>query len=190
MQIQALLRALRNGPCGRTHEVGVRRAEIGRGVKVKTADILNACGFPKKLLVVAGAHSFQAADGITDVLRNGGFDLRVHVFSGVHTSHRCDADAMASLCAGADGLLFIGAGALGDVCRRACYLTGTDFAVFATAPSTDAFASDTAPITDHNFKRSLPAREPAVILADTEILAAAPAVLRSAVLSSVKRPAI
>ena len=180
MYIQALLHALRNCPCGRTHEVGVRRVEIGRGLKAKTADILNACGFPKKLLVVAGAHAYAAAGGITDVLRCGGFDLRVHVFSGVHTSHQSDVDALASLCLDADGLLFIGAGALGDVCRRACYLTDTDFAIFATAPSTDGFASDTAPITDHGFKRSLPAREPSVIIADTDVLAAAPAVLRSA----------
>ena len=44
----------------------------------------------------------------------------------------------------------------------------------------DGFASDTAPVTIHNFKISLPAREPSVIIADTNILAAAPPMLRSA----------
>ena len=171
---------MRNCPCGKPHTVGVKRVEIGRAVKANTAEILTACGFPKKILVVSGTHSFAAADGITDILRRGGYDLRVHILDGVHTSHRRDVDALASICRQADGLLFVGAGALGDVCRRACYLTGTEFAVFATAPSTDGFASDTAPITDHGFKRSLPAREPSVILADADILAGAPAVLRSA----------
>ena len=180
MQIQALLHTLRNCPCGRPHTVGVRRVEIGRGVKAEAAGILADCGFPKKLLVVSGTRSFAAADGVTDALRRGGFDLHLHVLDGVHTSHRSDVDALAALCADADGLLFIGSGALGDLCRRACYLTNTEFAVFATAPSTDGFASDTAPVTDHGFKRSLPAREPSVIIADTDILAAAPAVLRSA----------
>lgn len=180
MNIQALLHTLRNCPCGRTHAVGVRCAEIGRGLKAKAADILTANDFPKKILVVAGARSLAAADGLPEILRRGGFDVRLHVCTGTHTSHRNDADAMASLCTDTDGLLFVGAGALGDVCRRACYVTDTAFAVFATAPSTDGFASDTAPITEHNFKRSLPAREPSVILADTGILAAAPAVLRSA----------
>ena len=180
MHIQALLHTLRGCPCGRTHTTALRRVEIGRGIKAQTAEILQACCFPKKILVAAGAHSFSAADGVTDLLQNSGFDLRVHVFDGVHASCQSDVDAMAALCADADGLLFIGAGALGDVCRRACCVTDTDFAVFATAPSTDGFASDTAPITDHGFKRSLPAREPSVIIADTDILAAAPAVLRSA----------
>ena len=180
MYIQALLHSLQNCPCGKTHTVGVRRVEIGRGMKAKAAAILTAVGFPKRILIVAGAHAFAAADGITDILRCGGFDLRLHVLSGVHASHQSDVEAMAALCADADGLLFIGAGALGDICRRACCLTDTEFAIFATAPSTDGFASDTAPITSHNFKRSLPAREPSAVIADTEILAAAPAVLRSA----------
>ena len=180
MQIHTLMQPLQNCPCGRKHRVGVRSVEIGRATLPQTADILASNGFPKKILLIAGARSFAAADGITDVLRSGGFDVRVHVYDGVHTSHRSDADALASLCADAQGLLFVGAGALGDLCRRACFLTGTEFAVFATAPSTDGFASDTAPITDHGFKRSLPARVPSVIIADTDILAAAPSVLRSA----------
>ena len=180
MQIHALLQTLRNCPCGRPHTVGVRAVEIGRALLPQTAGILTANGFPKKILVAAGARSLTAAGGIPDVLQRGGFDARILVFDGVHASRRSDADALASLCTHADGLLFVGAGALGDVCRRACYLTNTDFAVFATAPSTDGVASDTAPITEHGFKVSLPARQPSVIIADTDILAAAPSVLRSA----------
>ena len=180
MQIQSLLQTLQNCPCGRTHTVGVRCVQIGRGLLPQTAEILRADGFSGKLLVVAGARSFAAADGIADVLQSGGFDVRVHVCSSVHASRQSDVDALAPLCREADGLLFVGAGALGDVCRRACYVTNTDFAVFATAPSTDGFVSDTAPITDHGFKVSLPAREPSVLIADTDILAAAPPVLRSA----------
>ena len=84
MHIQALLHTLRGCPCGRTHTTALRRVEIGRGIKAQTAEILQACGFPKKILVAAGAHSFSAADGVTDLLQNSGFDLRVHVFDGVH----------------------------------------------------------------------------------------------------------
>jgi glycerol-1-phosphate dehydrogenase [NAD(P)+] len=158
----------------------VRSVEIGRGLLRQTAEILTANGFPKKILVVAGARSIAAAAGIPAILQSGGFDVRLHVCSGVHASRQSDVDALAALCADADGLLFVGAGALSDVCRRACYVTDTDFAVFATAPSTDGFASDTAPITDHGFKVSLPAREPSVVIADADVLAAAPSVLRSA----------
>ena len=176
MQIQSLLQPLRNCPCGRAHTVGVQCAQIGRGILPQTASILRANGFPKKILVVAGAHSLAAADGIPDVLRRGGFDIRLRVYSGVHASRQSDVNALLSLCAEADGLLFVGAGALGDICRRVCFLANKAFAVFATAPSTDGFVSDTAPVTDHHFKRSLPAREPSVLLADADILAAAPSI--------------
>ncbi|MBQ7541462.1 MAG: iron-containing alcohol dehydrogenase [Clostridia bacterium] len=180
MNVPSLLNALQSCACGKSHTVGIRAVEIGRGLLAQTANILSENGFPKKILVVSGTHSFAAADGITDVLSAGGFCVRLHLFDGVHTSHQSDVDALTALCRDADGLLFVGAGSLGDVCRRACYVTDKEFAVFATAPSTDGFASDTAPITIHNFKISLPAREPSVIIADTDILAAAPAVLRSA----------
>jgi glycerol-1-phosphate dehydrogenase [NAD(P)+] len=44
----------------------------------------------------------------------------------------------------------------------------------------DGFASNSAPITKNNFKVSYPAVQPQVIIADTAVLAAAPAVLKSA----------
>ena len=180
MQIGSLLKPLQDCACGKSHTVGIRAVEIGRGLLPAAARILSDNHFPKNILVVSGTRSFAAADGIIDILQRGGFSVRLHVFDGVHTSHQSDVDAIVSLCDGVDGLLFIGTGSLGDVCRRACYVADKEFAIFATAPSMDGFASDTAPITIHNFKISLPAREPSVIIADTDILAAAPPVLRSA----------
>ena len=180
LQIDSLLKPLRRCACGKAHSVGIRAVEIGRGLLPHTARILSENGFPKNILVVSGTRSFAAADGIMDVLQSGGFSVRLRVFDGVHTSHQSDVDAIVSLCDGADGLLFIDTGSLGDVCRRACFVADKEFAIFATAPSMDGFASDTAPITIHDFKISLPAREPSVIIADTDILAAAPPVLRSA----------
>ncbi len=53
------------------------------------------------------------------------------------------------------------------------------FCIFATAPSMDGFASDTAPIVENNFKTSWQAEQPEIILADTAVLAKAPAILKS-----------
>ena len=44
----------------------------------------------------------------------------------------------------------------------------------------DGFASYSAPIVDGNFKITYPAKCPEVIIADTDILAASPARLKSA----------
>ena len=178
MDLQALLRPLRDCPCGREHTMDVHAVEIGEGVLAETARILSDDGFPKRLLLVADQNTLAAANGITDVLERGGFELHVRLYDDLRTADQKDVDAICALLDDADGVLSVGTGSLNDICRRAAFLRGKPFAIFATAPSMDGFASDTAPITDHHFKVSLAARQPRVILADTAVLAAAPAVLK------------
>jgi glycerol-1-phosphate dehydrogenase [NAD(P)+] len=54
------------------------------------------------------------------------------------------------------------------------------FAIYATAPSMDGFASDSSPVLVSGFKLTLPAKQPELILADTEVLASAPPELKAA----------
>ena len=79
-----------------------------------------------------------------------------------------------------DAVLAVGTGSIHDPCRFACARQDKKLALFATAPSMDGFASYSAPIVDGNFKTTHPAKCPEVIIADTKILAAAPAQLKSA----------
>ena len=180
MQLDALLHSLQNCPCGREHTTDLRAVEIGEDVLAQTARILSDNAFPKRLLAVADRNTLSAADGILDVLEIGGFDVRQMVYDDLRTAHQRDVENVLEELSYTDAVLSIGTGSLNDICRRAAFLANKPFAIFATAPSMDGFASDTAPITDHNFKTSLPARQPAVILADTRILAAAPAELKAA----------
>lgn len=180
MQIQALLDSVKNCPCGREHTVNIKAVEIGAGLKAKAADILRANGFPANILVVADNNTLAAADGILDILKAGGFTVKTQIYENLRTADQKDVDKIVALSADADGVLSVGTGSLNDICRRACLLADKPFAIFATAPSMDGFASDTAPITDNNFKVSLPARQPSVIIGDTEILAAAPTELKAA----------
>lgn len=180
MDIQALLKPLQNCPCGKEHTVNIKAVEIGRGLKNKIADILTANDFPKNILAVADKNTLAAADGILDILRNGGFTVKTQIYDNLRVADQIDVDKIIALSADVDGVVSIGTGSLNDICRRACLVADKEFAIFATAPSMDGFASDTAPITDKNFKTSLSARQPSVIIGDTEILAAAPAELKSA----------
>ena len=180
MQLDRLLHSLQNCPCGREHTTDIRAVEIGEGILPQAAQILKDNSFPQSLLVVADRNTLTAADGIADVLREGGFDAQWMLYDDLRTAHQRDVDAVLSRLAAADGVLSVGTGSLNDICRRAAFLADKPFAIFATAPSMDGFASDTAPITNRNFKTSLPARQPAVIMADTRILAAAPAELKAA----------
>ncbi len=180
MPLQTLLDKLQHCPCGRTHAVDLEGVEVGRGLLGETARLLRAYRFSPRLLVVADRNTLAAADGILDNLAQGGFSVHTLIYDNLRTAHQKDVDRVLSLCSDADGVLSVGTGSLNDICRRAAFLADKPFAIFATAPSMDGFASDTAPITENNFKVSLPARQPRVILADTDILAAAPTELKSA----------
>lgn len=180
MDIKTLLTPVYDCPCGRVHTTDVKDIRIESGVLSKTADILKENDFGKKLLAVADKNTISAADGILDILADGGYDVKIKLYDDLRVADMTEVRVIEALCDNTDGVLSIGTGSLNDICRLASYRKDKPFAIFATAPSMDGFASDTAPITDNNFKMSYQARQPKVIIADTKILAAAPAYLKSA----------
>ena len=75
----------------------------------------------------------------------------------------------------ADALVAVGSGTINDVCKYAAAKDGKPYAVFATAPSMNGYASKNAAITIDGHKRSLPAASPVGIFMDLAVLCAAPA---------------
>ena len=171
---------MKNCPCGKTHECDLKAIEIGSGLLAKTADILKANHFPTDILVVADTNTLKAADGILAILQNGGFRIKTKLFEDLRVAEYAEAENIAKLSADSDGILSVGTGSLNDICRRAALVADKEFAIFATAPSMDGFASVTSPLTANNFKISYPAKQPSVIIGDTAILAKAPVELKSA----------
>ena len=180
MDLDALLSPLRHCSCGRPHTVQLKAVEIGSGVLERTGALLKENGFPTNLLVVADQNTLRAADGILDILRRDGFTFTLQCYDDLRTAEMTEVERIEQLCAEKDGVLSVGSGSLNDICRLATFRKGKRFAIFATAPSMDGFASDSAPITKNNFKLSYQCHQPEIILADTRILAKAPAVLKAA----------
>ncbi len=180
MDLKAIVDSLKTCNCGREHNINIKEVAIGKKMIEKTAEILKRNGFGTRLLAVADKNTIAAAKGILEILTNGGFTYKLKLYDNLRTADMSDAQDIITLAADVDGILSIGTGSLNDICRYAALHADKDFAIFATAPSMDGFASDTSPITEHNFKQTLPARQPSVIIADTDILAAAPAELKSA----------
>lgn len=182
MDIHSIVDSLRNCGCGREHKADIKAVEIGSGLLAETPRILDRADFPKKLLAVADENTLKASDGILEALKSGGYELTVRMYENLRAAEMTEADKIAGLCRenGLKGIISIGSGSLNDICRLAALKADTEFAIFATAPSMDGFASGTAPITDHNFKVTYPARQPSVIIADTRILAKAPVILKGA----------
>lgn len=78
-------------------------------------------------------------------------------------------------CAHADALIAVGSGTINDLCKYAAAKDGKPYAVFATAPSMNGYASKNAAITIDGHKMSLPAVSPVGVFMDLGVLSAAPA---------------
>jgi glycerol-1-phosphate dehydrogenase [NAD(P)+] len=182
MNLGSLLIALENCPCGRPHTFDTRTVEIFSGLTARTGEILERSGFPKNVLLVADVNTFAAAEaeGLTASLLASGFTLTKLIYPDMKYARVEQVREVEALTGGIGGIISVGTGSLNDICRVTAFEKDLQFCIFATAPSMDGFASDTAPIISNNFKESWKVRQPAVILADTKILAASPAELKAA----------
>jgi len=69
----------------------------------------------------------------------------------------------------------VGSGVITDLVKHAAFMEGQPFFCVATAASMDGYASAGAPLVDEGFKHTIPCAPPRAILADLDVIAAAPA---------------
>lgn len=180
MDIKAIEKDLQNCLCGRAHRTNIRAVEIGSGITANTGEILLENGFPKNILLVADKNTLRAGSGVLESLSGSGFTVKQHIYENLRTADMEQVEVIEQLCTDTEGIFSVGTGSLNDICRLAAFRQNKAYAIYATAPSMDGFASNSAPITKNNFKVSYPAAQPSVIIADTKVLADAPAELKSA----------
>jgi len=71
----------------------------------------------------------------------------------------------------------VGSGVINDLTRYAAFQAGTMFMSVPTAASMDGYTSAGAPLADNGFKITIQCAPPRIILADLDIIAAAPAAM-------------
>ncbi len=180
MDIKKIVKEFAHCACGKEHTVGIKDVVVGRGVVHSTGEVLKRNGFSGKLLLVADQNTLRAASGVVESLTAAGFTLSKHLYENLRTAEMTQVRVIEKLLDEHDGVIAVGTGSIHDICRLASARKNKPLCLFATAASMDGFASYSAPITDNNFKTTYPAKTPEVIIADTEILAAAPDELKSA----------
>lgn len=185
MDITKIVEGLRGCQCGRAHEAELRAVEIGHGIRDRAGEIMEAYGLPKKVFIVADKNTLAASEGVLQSLERSGYKCGFKIYDNLRRADIIEVNEIRSLFGDAETILSIGTGSLNDICRHGCYLDSLEgkkraFAIFATAPSMDGFASGTAPITVNSFKITRPGIQPSLVMADTAILAASPAYLKSA----------
>lgn len=180
MDIKSILDSLQGCPCGRPHNFDTERVEIGRGLVHRVGDILAESNFPKNILLVADDNTLGVSEGLLASLKKNGFYVKKLIYDDMKYARAEQVEEIEGLAADCEGIISVGTGSLNDICRVAAFRKEKDYCIFATAPSMDGFASDTAPIVQNSFKSSWQAKQPRIIIGDTEILAASPAELKSA----------
>ena len=180
MDLQKILNDLKNCPCGKEHTMATKVVEISSGATARTGQILTDANFPKKLLLVADENTIGVSAGLLESLNDAGFETKKIIYKNMMYAKVEQVNELKALCSDIDGIISVGTGSLNDICRVTAYDMKKRFCIFATAPSMDGFASDTAPIIENNFKNSWKAEQPEIIIADTKILAKAPVELKAA----------
>lgn len=182
MDVSKLLASLRDCECGHAHESELKAVECDSGNVRRAGELLAKYDFPKHILLVADENTIAAAEGVEGSLSRAGYRFEEKLYKDLRVADMVQVKEIEALIeqTGADGVLSVGTGSLNDICRLSTFRMDKAFSIFATAPSMDGFASGSTPITEDNFKVSYTARQPSVIITDTQILASSPQVLKSA----------
>lgn len=177
--IMNIIKDFRYGcPCGMEHTTTIKDVRIGSGLVANVGEILKENNFSKNILLVADKNTLKASEGIEKSLE--GFNVEYKLYDNIRVAEMFHVEEIEALISGRDiSVLSVGSGSVNDPCRLACARQNKLLCIFATAPSMDGFASYSSPIVDNYFKASYDAKSPEVIIADTKILAAAPAHLKS-----------
>lgn len=168
--------------CGQNHECAIGLVRVESGLQGRVGETLRAAGFPHRLLLFGDKAGFGAAPQVGPSLKEAGFSVETIEYDSLRVARMEDVERVENAIRSGrvEGVVAVGTGSAHDPCRLACARTGAPLALFATAASMDGFASYSAPIVDGVFKTTHPAKCPEAVLADSAILAAAPAELKSA----------
>ncbi len=131
-----------------------------------------------KCLLVCDCITFDiAASRVLSKLRESGLEVKVFKFereSELVADEYALGELMQALEVNPDFLIGVGSGTIADLVRYTAFTSKRPFALIATAPSMDGYASTVAPLIQHETKRTFQASSPVFILGDLKILAEAP----------------
>ncbi len=168
---------------GTTYRVRTRIATLDRGVADTVGSAAGHTMRPGHLLLLADHHTFPlAGDTVVSALRNAAFDVHRLLLDDAHDG-RVEADdstlkvvegALGALPEPRAGVVALGSGTLNDLAKLSAFRAGLPYGVVATAASMNGYTSAIAAILSEGVKRTIPCAGPRFVVADLDIIAAAP----------------
>lgn len=171
------------GCCERTHPSIDTVFHIGFDALKTCAPKLREAGVQGKTLLVADENTYAAAgEALVKTLQADGFTLEERIYPNMDEAQQSEAQAISDYAKqnGFDAIIAVGTGSLNDTCRYASFHAGIPYAIVATAPSMDGFCSVGAPLIVNGVKKTYICHNAAAIIADAEVMDAAPMELAAA----------
>ena len=157
----------------------IDRILVGDGTIQAIPELLSSHFDDRPAFLVADENTMAVAGArVRDLLESAGRSVELHCYpsSGLLKPSVENAAAIEDGIGGRDMVpIAVGAGVINDLVKYAAYRKGLPFMSVATAASMDGYASGGAPLSKNGFKHTIACAPPRVIVADSHILATAPA---------------
>jgi len=172
MNFEELLKG-RNCSCGMEHTCSIKHIIIGRGANEKLGALL---GDYNKILLVADTNTYAACgDVIKAQIGDKLESLLIYERDGLLIPNEEAVEEMnAKLTKDIDLIVGIGSGVIQDTCKYVSHKAKLPYAIVATAPSMDGYASVGAAMIWGGMKVTYNAHVPEIIIGDIDVLKDAP----------------
>lgn len=161
--------------CGQRHRVSIGDIIVGSEILEGLLNILSPYK-GKKILLVADKNTYQVAgQRVADILsREFSFDTFIFEDDHLVADSRSLGDILLELNDSPSFILTIGSGTLNDITRYISAKTKIPYAIVATAPSMDGYASIVSPLIRKGVKTTYNGVYPIAIIGDSQIMKDAP----------------
>ncbi|MBQ4259521.1 MAG: sn-glycerol-1-phosphate dehydrogenase [Lachnospiraceae bacterium] len=179
--------------CGRHHTCSIQSVYIEKDA---IKHLTGICNGYQNVLLVADENTFAAAGeaavtalmaqatpisqdtahGYRTVSGGRAKTIRKVIFPGsiILVPNEAAIETVTTQLNGIDFIVGVGSGVIQDLCKYVSHYNKIPYAIVATAPSMDGYASDGAAMITDGMKVTYPAGLPVAIVADTTVLANAP----------------
>lgn len=162
-------------------EIQTQHVSIGRQALRQTAEIARRSAPAQRWTVVADERTWQAAGAaVQAVLEAAQAGPAAPLVLPGTPRLKATTDASAAVAAhlrdlgAGTGAIAVGAGVINDIVKHAAHVAGVPYLCCATAASMDGYAASGAALLEGGFKRTLACPPPLALIADTDVVAAAP----------------
>ena len=163
--------------CHTKHEIDLKHLHLCRGAMAHLPGEIRRAG-GTRVFLLADPNTWAAAGRqAADLLIGAGIPVNACVLADSHPAPNeiTLGDGAMHLTPEDDIILGVGGGVINDTAKMIAHVSRRPYVYLPTVPSMDGFASATASVDLRGLKRSLPSAAAVAVIADTEILAAAPA---------------